>query len=101
MEHAVLSGREPLDLLPLKVHPRRDDEAVVLEIAVAQPHPARGGIDGAGRLVHQLHAPPAQTGVVEGEADDGDQLLVTLVEGTLPEAHPQPLGEQPEAGRAR
>src|SRR5215813_1012705 len=52
VQNLVLVLGQTFDLLPLELDARRHDHPVVLEIALADPHPARGRIHRAGRLVN-------------------------------------------------
>src|SRR5438046_9748969 len=51
VEHAVLGRGEPVDLFPLELDARRDDEPVVLEVALADPDAPEGRPDRARRFV--------------------------------------------------
>ena len=70
VQDLVLVLGEPLDLLPLEVHPGRDDEAVVLEVPLAEAHPLLIGLDGGGRLVDDPHPVLAQAVVAHRERVD-------------------------------
>src|SRR5207302_7654962 len=70
VEHAVLCLREAVDLLPLELDAGRDDEPIVLEIALAHPDTPRVGLDRAGRRVVDLDVVAPETAIPEGEAVD-------------------------------
>src|SRR5207244_1473339 len=70
VEHAVLCLREAVDLLPLELDARRDDEPIVLEVTVAHPDTPRAGLDRAGRRMVDLDVVAPETAVPEGEAVD-------------------------------
>src|SRR3989442_337591 len=70
LEALALILGQPLDLLPLNLPPRRDDEPVVLQIPLADPDAPGLGLDRRRRLVAHAHAVPAEPAVVEREAVD-------------------------------